>query len=199
VNIALHAGELTLGLVPPEHLRFHIRQAVQIANAKRIEHGVDISYEDEALALMADMRARGVLVEICLTSNDLILGVKDAQHPFPDYLRAGVPATLASDDEGVSRIDLSHEYWRAATTYGLGYRDLKTLARNSLTYSFLAGHSLWHSTTPARIVAVCANDVLGSVTPSALCQEFLNTNDRARMQWQLEREFAAFERLPWWQ
>jgi adenosine deaminase len=149
VNIALHAGELTLGLVPPEHLRFHIRQAVQIANAKRIGHGVDISYEDEAPALMADMRARSVLVEICLTSNDLILGLKDTQHPFPDYLRAGVPATLASGDEGVSRIDLSHEYWRAATTYGLGYRDLKTLASNTLTYSFLAGHSLWHS-TPQR-------------------------------------------------
>jgi hypothetical protein len=50
-----------------------------------------------------------------------------------------------------------------------------------------------------RLFAACANDVLGSVTPSALCQEFLNTNDRARVQWQLEREFAAFERLPWWQ
>jgi adenosine deaminase/adenosine deaminase CECR1 len=58
VSIALHAGELTLGLVPPEHLRFHIRQAVQMARAKRIGHGVDISYEDDVLALMADMRQR---------------------------------------------------------------------------------------------------------------------------------------------
>ena len=31
VHISLHAGELALGLVPPEGLRFHIRQAVEIA------------------------------------------------------------------------------------------------------------------------------------------------------------------------
>ena len=199
VSVALHAGELTLGLVPPEHLRSHIRQAVQIARAKRIGHGVAISYEDDALALLADMRARGVLVEICLTSNDVILGVKDALHPFVDYLRAGVPVALASDDEGVSRIDLSHEYWRAATTYGLGYHELKTLARNSLTYSFLAGNSLWQAPNQFHVVAACANDDLGSVTPSLPCQAFLNTNDRARVQWHLEREFAAFDWLPWWQ
>ena len=68
VHIALHAGELTLGLVPPEQLRFHIPQAVHIAKAQRIGHGVDISYEDDALALMATMRHQGVLVGICLTS-----------------------------------------------------------------------------------------------------------------------------------
>ena len=198
VHIALHAGELTLGLVPPEQLRFHIRQAVHIAKAQRIGHGVDISYEDDALALMATMRHQGVLVEICLTSNDVILGVKDAMHPFLDYWRAGVPVTLATDDEGVSRIDLSHEYWRAATTYGLGYRDLKTLARNSLTYSFLAGATLWQSTAPVRVVAPCANDPLGSAEPSAPCNAFLQANDRARMQWHLEQEFVRFEQLPWW-
>ena len=145
------------------------------------------------------MRQRGVLVEICRTSNDVILGVKDAQHPFPDYWQAGVPVTRATDDEGVSRVDFSNEYWRAATTYGLGYRDLKTLARNSLTYSFLPGASLWHSHTPLRTVDTCANDPLGSATPSASCQAFLQANDRARLQWQLEQEFVTFEGLPWWQ
>jgi adenosine deaminase/adenosine deaminase CECR1 len=199
VSIALHAGELTLGLVPPEHLRSHIRQAVQIARAKRIGHGVALSYEDDALSLLADMRQRGVLVEICLTSNDVILGVKDAMHPLPDYWQAGVPVTLATDDEGVSRIDLSHEYWRAATTYGLGYRNLKSLARNSLTYSFLAGASLWQSLTPLRVVDACVNDPPGSAVPSATCQAFLQANDRARLQWRLEQEFVTFERLPWLQ
>ena len=115
-----------------------------------------------------------------------------------DLWRAGVPVTLATDDEGVSRIDLSHEYWRAATTYGLGYRDLKTLARNSLTYSFLAGASLWQSTAPVCVVAPCANDPLGSAEPSAPCNAFLQANDRARMQWHLEQEFVRFEQLPWW-
>jgi adenosine deaminase/adenosine deaminase CECR1 len=140
-----------------------------------------------------------VLVEICLTSNAVILGVKDAMHPFPDYWQAGVPVTLASDDEGVSRIDLSHEYWHAATTYGLGYRDLKTLARNSLTYSFLTGACQRLALTPLRVVDACANDPLGSATPSAPCQAFLQANDRARLQWRLEQEFVTFEGLPWLQ
>ena len=59
---------------------------------------------------MVMMKDRAVLVEICLTSNDVILNVKGADHPLPDYLKAGVPVTLASDDEGVARIDLSSEY-----------------------------------------------------------------------------------------
>lgn len=198
VSIALHAGELTLGLVPPEELRFHIRQAVEVAGAKRIGHGVAVAYEDDALSLFRTMRDRGVLVEICLTSNDVILGVKDAQHPFQDYLRLGVPVTLASDDEGISRIDLTHEYWRAATTYGLAYPALKALARNSLSHSFLAGRSLWQSSSPLTPVTDCAADRPGDAAPSKPCQAFLAASDRAREQWRLERELAEFERLPWW-
>lgn len=45
VAAALHAGELTMGLVPPEDLRFHVREAVLTAGARRIGHGVDIFYE----------------------------------------------------------------------------------------------------------------------------------------------------------
>ena len=46
VNIALHAGELAPGLVPPEGLTFHIRSAVEEGHAQRIGHGVDLMYED---------------------------------------------------------------------------------------------------------------------------------------------------------
>ena len=48
VHITLHAGELAPGLVPPEGLRFHIRQAVELGHAERIGHGVDVMYEDDA-------------------------------------------------------------------------------------------------------------------------------------------------------
>lgn len=137
VNVTLHAGELALGLVPPEELRNHIRLAIEEAGARRIGHGVDIAYEDNAEALLHDMSARKIPVEIGLTSNDVILGVRGKDHPFPLYRRYGVPVTLATDDEGVSRIDLTHEYQRAAETYNLTYLDLKALARNALEYSFL--------------------------------------------------------------
>ncbi len=41
VHISLHAGELAMGLVPPEGLRFHIRESVERGHAERIGHGVD--------------------------------------------------------------------------------------------------------------------------------------------------------------
>ncbi|HXL48846.1 MAG TPA: adenosine deaminase [Xanthobacteraceae bacterium] len=137
VPVALHAGELWLGLVPPPDLTFHIRQAIEIAGARRIGHGVTLAFERDAQGLLAQMRARPTVVEINLTSNDLILGVRGKDHPFPVYLAAGVPVVLSSDDAGVSRIDLTNEYFRAARDYGLGYPQLKAIARNSLDYSFL--------------------------------------------------------------
>jgi adenosine deaminase len=83
------------------------------------------------------MRGRPVAVEICLTSNDVILGVRGKDHPLPAYLAAGVPVVLSSDDAGVSRINLTNEYFRAARDYGLDYRTLKAIARNALIYAFL--------------------------------------------------------------
>jgi hypothetical protein len=196
VNIALHAGELTLGLVRPEDLRFHVREAIEVAGARRIGHGVDIGYERDAVPLMQVMKERRVLVEICLTSNDVILGVKGPQHPFPDLLRAGVPVTLATDDEGVSRTDLTNEYLRATLTYGLGYRELKNIARNSLTYSFLEGASLWDDGATRDLAAPCAGARPGLDPPDS-CRRFLDVNPKARLQWALENAFGRFEASSW--
>ncbi len=196
VKISLHAGELTLGLVPPSDLRFHIRQAVELAQASRIGHGVAILYEEQPFQLMEEMRRRGVLVEICLTSNEVILNVAGKKHPFLDYWQAGVPLALASDDEGISRIDLSHEYLLALLRYRLRYRDLKILARNSLEYSFLDGQSLWVSPQYRSIQPACAEHSPGAAAVSSRCAQFLNASERARVQWQLEGRLAAFEALP---
>jgi hypothetical protein len=196
VKIALHAGELTLGLVPPDDLRFHIRQAVEVAQANRIGHGVGVMFEDEPFQLLEEMRRRGVLVEICLTSNEVILNVKGDDHPFLEYRRAGVPLALASDDEGISRIDLSNEYLLAVQRYGLSYPELKDLARNSLEYSFLPGASLWEASDYRRVKAACAEDIPGASPPSGRCAPLLAGSERAAAQWTLEAKFAAFEALP---
>ena len=87
--------------------------------------------------LLAEMRARPVVVEINLTSNDVILGVRGKDHPLPAYLAAGVPVVISTDDAGVSRINLTNEYFRAARDYDLDYPTLKAIARSALTYSFL--------------------------------------------------------------
>ena len=62
---------------------------------------------------------------------------------FPVYRSVNVPVALSTDDEGVSRIDLTHEYVRAAIDYGLTYRDLKQMARTGMEHGFLPGASLW--------------------------------------------------------
>ena len=154
VHVSLHAGELAPGLVPPEGLCCHIRLAVEQARADRIGHGVDVMYEDRPYDLLKNMADKGVLVEINLTSNKVILGIEGKHHPFMTYRKLGVPVALSTDDEGVSRIDLTHEYVEAVETYGLAYADLKEIVRNSLEYSFLPGASLWSDRAGyARFVA----------------------------------------------
>jgi adenosine deaminase len=139
VNVALHAGELWIGLVPPDDLTFHIGDAVEVAGAKRIGHGVDLAFENNRDRLLENMRRKQIAVEINLTSNDQILGVRGREHPFQAYRAAGVPVVLSTDDAGVERIDLTHEYARAARDYGLSYAAMKELARASLVHSFARG------------------------------------------------------------
>jgi adenosine deaminase len=194
VHITLHAGELTLGLVPPEGLRFHIRQAVELGHAERIGHGVDVMDEDDAAGLLKELAQKHVMVEINLTSNEGILGIKGADHPFPVYLAAHVPVALSTDDEGVSRIDLTHEYVRAANDYHLKYGELKDLARTGMEHNFLSGESLWASEDVfGALNAGCKGQVAGSEKPSSGCKAFLDQNEKAAAQWELERRFRAFE------
>jgi adenosine deaminase len=137
VHLTLHAGELAPGLVPPDGLSFHIRQAVELGHAERIGHGVDVMHEDRPFDLLKEMAQRKVAVEICLTSNDLILGIRGREHPLPQYLNYKVPVVIATDDEGVSRSDMSREYRRAIEGYGLNWGQLKQIVRNSIQYSFV--------------------------------------------------------------
>ncbi len=192
-NIALHAGELNIGLVPPERLKNHITEAITIAGAKRIGHGVSIGYEESALNTLALMRDRGVLVEICLTSNALILGVEGTAHPLRTYIEQNVPVALATDDEGVSRIDLSNEYQRAISQHNLSYAEIKKMSRDSLTYSFLSGASIWSDATATRMVDACEPDRKAEQLTSASCKKLLAGSTKAARQWLLETRFTAFE------
>ena len=194
VHISLHAGELAPGLVPDEGLRFHIRQAVELGHAERIGHGVDVMYEDDAPGLLKELAQKHVMIEVNLSSNEGILGVKGDEHPFPAYRMAHVPVALSTDDEGVSRIDITHEYVRAAMDYHLTYADMKTLARTGMEHNFLPGASLWAKPDVfSSVAAPCKGDALGSKNPSAPCKVFLDGSEKAAAQWELERRFKTFE------
>lgn len=176
VKVSLHAGELAPGLVPPEGLCCHVRQAVEVAKAERVGHGVDVMYEDRPYDLLKDMAAKGVLVETNLTSNAMILGVEGKTHPFSLYRKFGVPVALSTE------------------TYGLRYEDLKQLVRNSLEYSFLPGASLFEDRgVYSHVAPACSKDGLGSDKPSSDCKTFIDGNEKAEQHWELERRFNAFE------
>ena len=193
-KVTLHAGELAPGLVPPDGLSFHIRDSVMVARAERIGHGVDIMHETEPFELLKEMARRNVMVEICLTSNDVILGISGSRHPLATYLEYGVPVALATDDEGVARSEISMEFLKAAEDHGLGYVQLKTMARNSLQYAFVAGESLWTDGRKFVPVVQCARDVADMKLTSETCRQFLAASEKGRLQWQLEQDFNAFER-----
>lgn len=194
VQVTLHAGELAPGLVPPEGLRFHIRESIEKGHATRIGHGVAIMQEDDAVGLLKKMARDKIMVEICLTSNTGILGVSGARHPLSAYLKYGVPTALATDDEGVSRSEMTHEYVKAVQEQHVGYRQLKTMARNSLQYAFVEGAPLWRDVERGKSVAACAANRPGASKTGTRCQTYLEQNPKARLQWQLEDAFARFER-----
>lgn len=194
VHITLHAGELAPGMVPPEGMKFHIRQAVEIGHAERIGHGVDVMYEDDAEGLLKEMAKKHVMVEINLSSNEGILGITGNRHPFEYYRAAHVPVAFSTDDQGVSRINLTNEYVRAANDYHLSYGDLKQLARTGMEHNFLPGESLWAAPDVFAIpAAACRGQIIGGPKPSPACRSFLDSNEKAAAQWELERRFHEFE------
>lgn len=193
LHVTLHAGELTSAFLPSGSTAntFHIRHAVETGHAERIGHGIDVLSETDPTGLMAEMASGGVLVEVCLSSNDQILEVSGTAHPMRAYMAAGVPVALATDDQGVSRSSLAGEYVRGVTDQHLTYRELKRLARDSLEHSFLPGASLWSAIDTAMPVAAC--DPITDA-PSAGCQAFLDASERATAQYELERRYLVFER-----
>lgn len=186
VHRTLHAGELAPGLVPSAALADHVVQAVSIAGAERIGHGTDIASEGDATATLARMARDHVAVEINLISNDEILGVRGGDHPLNLYRAAGVPVALSTDDEGVLRTDMTEQYLRAAIEHHVSYAGLKAIARDSLTYAFLPGASLW-SDGDARVSA-CAD------LASRSCDALAQASPKAKIQLALERQFLRFER-----
>jgi hypothetical protein len=138
VKYSMHAGELTLGLVKPEELTWHIGSAVYDAKASRIGHGVDIAYEKNNYALLKYMAKNKIAIEINLGSNEFILNVKEDRHPIMLYKNAGVPIVISTDDAGILRTNITEQYVLLAKRYpSIKYADIKQFVYNSIEYSFI--------------------------------------------------------------
>jgi adenosine deaminase CECR1 len=104
-----------------------------LLGASRIGHGLALIKHPQ---LMEIVKARGIAVEVCPISNQVLGYVSDLRtHPAVHYINAGLPVVLSSDDPAVFRHTLSHDFYMAFMAWGLDLRSLKQLAMNSLTYS----------------------------------------------------------------
>jgi hypothetical protein len=185
VKLTMHAGELRPGLVPPEDMYApgEIHEAIEIAGAERIGHGLDVLYEHDPEALLAEMKAKHIMVEVA-----------GGHALLPVYIAAGVPVAIATDDEGVGRSDLTTQIGFDITHYHLDYYEVKKIMRDSLEHAFIGGADLWSAPEGFdAMVPACAGQALAAQPASAACRAFLAASPRATLEWNEEAAFAAFE------
>jgi adenosine deaminase CECR1 len=127
MHLSIHAGEA-------DEPNFHVRDTL-LLGAERIGHGVNLISDPDTLVRM---RYGPFMVEINLISNLLLEYVKDySQHPFPEYLRTGIPVALSTDDRGMWDSNLSDEFYVAVKEFNLSWEEIVKLGRNSLQYGFV--------------------------------------------------------------
>jgi adenosine deaminase CECR1 len=127
VSLSIHAGESD----EPNH---HVRDTLYLG-AKRIGHGVNLITDPDT---MLHVREDKDLIEINLISNQLLGYVPNfVDHPFPRYLRFGIPVCLNTDDRGMWGSTMTDEYYVAVKNFNLSWDEVVQLGRNSLEYSFV--------------------------------------------------------------
>ena len=126
-GITVHSGEDT----PASG----VQKTLDILQPDRIGHGVN-AWQDQNVVKM--LRDKDVLLELCPTSNWLTQCAPIlAEHPLPDFYRAGVKVCINSDDPQLMGIDLTHEYDIAKKYYGFNNEDFRTMNLFALEKSFL--------------------------------------------------------------
>ena len=127
-HITVHAGE--------EAGPDSIWQAIEDLGAERIGHGVSAIQDPILMDYLAENR---IGLESNLTSNIQTRVVDSYQeHPLRKFLEVGIPATINTDDPGISAIDLRHEYEQAAPAAGLNEEQIRQAQRNALEVAFLS-------------------------------------------------------------
>lgn len=128
IPITIHAGE--------DQNVDNIWEAVYELNADRVGHGLTLGDNFELLKRFVERR---IAVEMCPSSNaqvvgyrDYILGADGREYPLAAYLDRGLRVTVNTDNPGISRTDISTEYYKAASMSadGLSRWQVLQLVRN---------------------------------------------------------------------
>ena len=126
IPLSLHGGEKDS---PGPEVRNTL-----LLGATRIGHGINLIDDPDTMLLM---RNNKYLVEINLVSNRVLDYVPDlTRHPFPEYLRFGIPVCLNTDDRGSWDSNMTDEYVHAVKLFRLSWDEVKNIGRNSLSFSF---------------------------------------------------------------
>ncbi len=127
LNVTVHAGE---SFGPAS-----IRQALFKCGAHRIGHGVTLGQDPDLLRYVVD---RQIPLEICPTSNVQTHVVASYEaHPVAEYVRAGVPVTINTDNRLFSRTTMTDELWLAHTRCGIPAEALREIVLNGFRHAFL--------------------------------------------------------------
>ena len=130
LRLTVHAGESAISTSSES-----IRSALDDLGAERIGHGVQIHKDP---ALMEEVARRGVILELCPTSNILTRSIASIEaYPIRQIRAAGVKVCLNADDPGVFAYDLNHEYRLMAERHGLTEVDFAALNRDACAASFV--------------------------------------------------------------
>lgn len=126
-RLVAHAGEEG----PPAY----IREALDLLQVQRIDHGVRCLEDPDLVARLARQR---VPLTVCPLSNLKLCGVRDlAEHPLKRLLDAGLCATVNSDDPAYFGGYINANFVQTVRALGLTRAEVATLARNSFEASFV--------------------------------------------------------------
>lgn len=128
LNLTCHAGE-SWG---PES----IQQALFYCGAHRIGHGITLRQDPDLMQYFVDHQ---IPLEICPTSNvqTHVVGSFET-HPIKEYVAAGIPVTVNTDNRLFSRTSVTEELWRVHQYCGIDADHLREIALNGFRHAFLA-------------------------------------------------------------
>ena len=122
----LHAGEC--GDVK------NIQDSIE-AGAMRIGHGIAMRNYPEVQALV---REKGIGIEMCPISNLQTKAVADTtEYPLREFLDAGVPVTINTDNRTVSNTSMTKELEFVQKVYGIKDEEILLLMRNAVKTAFI--------------------------------------------------------------
>lgn len=129
-----HAGE--------EGPAEYIWQALDLLHVDRIDHGVRC---DEDPALLARLKADAMPLTVCPLSNLKLCVVNDmAEHNIQTLLKQGLCVTVNSDDPSYFGGYMNDNYTAIAKALPLSDEELKQLAKNAFTASFISDAEKQH-------------------------------------------------------